>query len=131
MDTGFPQSFVAVAEHGSFAKAAHRLGLTAAAIAARVQAPEDSLFGLPQLPARSVVLIALIYNDCGLSLCQRAETLNCCLKFVRPAITGVHPQAIVIRTALTEQMPGGEADPFCSRQLEQGACADGATIDPG
>ena len=77
MDTRYLQSFVAVAEHGSFAEAAHRLGLTAAAIAARVQALEDSLFGLRRLASRSVVLIAPIHNDCGLSLCQRAETLDC------------------------------------------------------
>ena len=61
MDTRYLQSFVAVAEHGSFAEAAHRLGLTAAAIAARVQALEDSLFGLRRLASRSVVLIALTH----------------------------------------------------------------------
>ncbi|EHP39948.1 LysR family transcriptional regulator [Cupriavidus basilensis OR16] len=43
MDTRYLQSFVAVVEYGSFAEAARRLGLTAAAIAARVQALEDAL----------------------------------------------------------------------------------------
>lgn len=43
MDTRYLQSFVAVVEHGSFAEAARRLGLTPAAIAARVKALEDSL----------------------------------------------------------------------------------------
>jgi DNA-binding transcriptional LysR family regulator len=43
MDTRYLQSFVAVVEYGSFAEAARRLGLTAAAIAARVQSLEDAL----------------------------------------------------------------------------------------
>ncbi|BDB29591.1 LysR family transcriptional regulator [Cupriavidus sp. TA19] len=41
MDTRYLQSFVAVVEHGSFAEAARRLGLTPAAIAARVKALEE------------------------------------------------------------------------------------------
>ncbi|TWG87206.1 DNA-binding transcriptional LysR family regulator [Cupriavidus gilardii J11] len=43
MDIRYLQSFVAVVEHGSFAEAARRLGLTPAAIAARVKALEDEL----------------------------------------------------------------------------------------
>ena len=43
MDTRYLQSFVAVVEHGSFAEAARRLGLTPAAIAARVKALEELL----------------------------------------------------------------------------------------
>ncbi|MBY4896946.1 LysR family transcriptional regulator [Cupriavidus sp. AU9028] len=43
MDVRYLQSFVAVVEHGSFAEAARRLGLTPAAIAARVKALEEAL----------------------------------------------------------------------------------------
>jgi DNA-binding transcriptional LysR family regulator len=43
MDTKYMQSFVAVAESGSFAAAARRLDLTSAAIAARIKALENDL----------------------------------------------------------------------------------------
>ncbi|KAA0179947.1 LysR family transcriptional regulator [Cupriavidus gilardii] len=56
MDIRYLQSFVAVVEHGSFAEAARRLGLTPAAIAARVKALEESLdTPLVQRAGRTVV----------------------------------------------------------------------------
>jgi DNA-binding transcriptional LysR family regulator len=43
MDTRFLESFVAVADHGSLAAAAHRLGLTPAAITQRIRVLEDEI----------------------------------------------------------------------------------------
>lgn len=105
METRFLETFLLVAEHGSLAEAARRLGLTPAAIAQRMQALEDE-FGVPLLSRTGR---AVQPTPAGHAIIEQARRVISDIRHLRSLATIDAPSGELrigaISTALTGLLP--------------------------
>src|SRR5215470_1477646 len=106
MDTRVLETFVAVVDTGSFAQAAHRLNLTAAAVAQRVQVLEDEIgVDLVSRSGRTVAPTAA-----GTAILDRARSFLTEIRDLKSIATQDQPAGElrlgVIQTVLSGILPG-------------------------
>ena len=106
MDSRFLETFVLVAEHGSLAEAARRLGITPAAVAQRLRALED------ELGARLTLRVGreVRPSEAGQAILDESRALLAGLRRLRARARADEPAGELrigaISTALTGLLPG-------------------------